>query len=435
MSQIPLFQQAQRYTVEAVLPAKAEIAKPKKSPITYILEQQKFRTREDLRTLRLAIEAAGNILNFDRQDLHRIYRECMRDSELQSQWESRKMKTKEKEFRIKDNPDSKTENKTKTKVLQSSWFFDWIDAALDSKLWGFTPIEFGPMVEGKFFPYEVNGKLYDAINVLDRDNVKPELGIITSMPAMSTGIKFSDPTFSDNLMFIGKINGEPVQKWGIMYSLVKIIMFKDNCLANWSEWAEVFGMDKRIGKTDTDGEDRLRFIQAIKNLGTNAYGVFTKNDEIEFMGTQRTDAYKVYNEFVKYVDEKIAKRIWGQDVVNNNTGRVVGTVGENVANMYGDNDAKFVANLVNERLFPLMQQLGYNWGSAFFEWDTTEKLSLKDKAAIDASIARDMGMDIDEKYITDTYGVPVKKKEIPTEGGTNPLETAKALKNLYAGMD
>jgi hypothetical protein len=101
--------------------------------------------------------------------------------------------------------------------------------------------------------------------------------------------------------------------------------------------------------------------------------------------------------------------------------------------MYGDNDARFVKNLVNDRLFPLMSGLGSTWNNTFFEWDTTEKLSLKDRAVIDASIARDMGMDIDEKYIFETYGVPVTKTEVP-EPGSNPLDVAKGLKNLYAGV-
>lgn len=431
VKQLNMFDNALTYRVQVEQPRNSlELAQERpKSPLTYILDQQKFRTREDLRKLRIAIDNAGNPHNYNREDLHRIYRECMRDSELQSQWESRKMKTKEKEFRVVSAPGGE-EDKDKTKIFQSQWFMDWIDAALDSKLLGFTPIEFGPWAENKFLPYEVNGKYYDAINVLDRDNVKPELGIITSMPGQSTGLAFNDPAYASNLMFIGRINGEPWQKYGIMYSLVKLIMFKDNCLGNWSEWAEVFGMDKRIGKTDTNGEDRLRFIEAIKNLGSNAYGVFTKNDDIEFVGANRQDAYKVYHEFVQYVDEKTAKRIWGQDVVNNNTGRVVGTVGENVANMYGDNDAKFIKNLVNDRLIPFMQNLSIPV-NGYFEWDTSEKLSLKDKSEVDKRIA-EMGFDIDEKYITDTYGVPVKKKEMP-EPGADPMKTAKEIKALYAG--
>ena len=429
-SQLSMFEKP-KYQVEITQPRAAyEMAKKvKKSPVKYILDQQKFRTREDLRTLRIAIDSADNPTNYNREDLHRIYRECMRDPNLSSQWESRKMKVKEKQFRVLNQAGE--EDIEKTTLLEKSWFLDWMDAVLDSKLWGFTMMEFGPLVEGRFLNYQSqtsNGtlKYFDPINVLDRDNVKPEFGIITSTPGMNTGIRFDDPAYTDQIMFVGKTHD-----LGLLYKCVKYILFKDNCLANWSEWAEIFGMDKRVGYTDTDGEDRNRFITAIKNLGTNAYGVFTKNDKVEFLGTNRTDAFKVYDELVNYVDEQTSKVIFGQDVVNNNTGRVVGTVGENVANMYGDTDARFVKNLVNDRLFPFMENLGFTWKGLTFDWDTSEKLGLKDKAEIDSKISA-MGFDIDEKYITDTYGVPVKKKEPIDMGGPDPLQTAKDLKNLYA---
>lgn len=427
--QLTMFQEAQSYRVETIQPTNSlELAKKQnKSPIKYILDQQKFRTREDLRTLRIAIDNAENIVNYNREDLHRICRECMRDPNLSGQWESRKMKTKEKKFRI-IKPGGKDNNPRLSATLEANWFNDWIDACLDSKMWGFTMIETGPLVEGVFLNYQVGNKFYDPINILDRDNIKPELGIITSTPGMNTGISFSNSSFTDQLMFVGKTHD-----FGIIYSLLKYILFKDNCLSNWSEWAEVFGMDKRVGYTDTDGEDRNRFITAIKNLGTNAYGVFTKNDKVEFLGTNRTDAYQVYKEFDDYVDQQVAKRIWGQDVVTNNTGRVVGTTGENIADMYGSNDAKFIKNLVNTRLFPFMENLGFNWEGHVFEWDNAEKVSLVDKAGIDEKIAK-MGFDIDEKYIQETYGVPVKKKE-PIETGSTALQTAKELKALYAGMD
>lgn len=432
--QLPLFEHAMRYQVQTMAP-KAEIdlaPKQNKSPLKYILEQQKFRTREDLRTLRVAIDNAENITNYNREDLHRIYRECYRDPNLSGQWESRKMKTKEKKFRVMPIG-GKDANPKLTALLEANWFTDWVDAALDSKMWGFTMMETGPLVDGMFLNYNVTDqvgktKFFDPINILDRDNIKPELGIITSMPGMNTGLSFSDPRYTDQLMFVGKTHD-----FGIMYSLVKYILFKDNCLNNWSEWAEIFGMDKRVGYTDTDGEDRTRFITAIKNLGTNAYGVFTKNDKVEFLGTNRTDAFQVYRQFVDYVDQQIAKRIWGQDVVTNNTGRVVGETGENVADMYGSNDAKFIKNLVNTRLFPYMENLGFfEWRGHTFDWDTAEKVKLTDKATIDEKIVK-MGFEIDEAYIMDTYGVPVKKKE-PPEMTMNPAQQAEAVKNFYAGM-
>lgn len=419
-------QDATSYQVQVIQNELVPAKEQQKSPLKYILEQQKFRTREDLKTLRNAIEMAGNTTNYNREDLHRIYRECWRDPQLTGQWESRKMKTKEKQFKFVKGD---TENKDLTKLFESQWFMDWQDVSLDSKLWGFTLIEFGPWTGDNFVNYKVNDKFYDAINVIDRDNVKPELGVITNTPGQAIGIGFDDPGYQGQLMFIGK-----TRDWGLMYKLVKYILFKDNCLGNWADWAEIFGMDKRIGYTDKDGEDRLRFLEAIKNLGSNAYGVFTQNDRVEFAGTSRTDAYQVYRAMCDYIDASEAKVIWGQDVVTNNTGRVVGEVGENVADMYGSNDAKFIKYLVNKRLIPFMENLGVNFQGCEFDWDNSEKIAMIDRATIDKQIA-DMGFEIDEKYITDTYGVPVKKKEEPKMLGTPTPKTAKQIRAFYGEVD
>lgn len=377
------------------------------SPIVYILEQQKLRTKQDLLKLRLAIDSAENVKNPNRELLHNIYRDIEKDLELSSNWESRKMKVKEKPFKIVSK--SGDEAPELTEVLEQPWFFDWIDACLDAKMWDFSLIEFGPLElsSGRFLPYKVGDKFYDPITVIDRDNVKPELGIITNTPGMIRGKSFDDPEFVDYLMFVGshskKMNG-------ILWKAAKYVLFKDNALGNWSEWAEVFGMDKRIGYTNASGEDRKNFIKAIQNIGTNAYGVFSERDKIEYLGTQRTDAFGVYHELIKYIDGKVAKIVFGQDVVTNNTGRVVGEVGENIANMYGDNDARTIKNLVNYRLFPFMANLGFKKFDGYrFQWDTTEKLSLKDRSEVDLRISQ-MGKSHSDEYINNTYGTQVTEQ-------------------------
>lgn len=378
------------------------------SPVQYILDTQKFRTLQDLLKLRVAIDVAENIKTYDRWLLHDIFRDVILDPNLTSNWESRKMKTKERPFKICKVGDDKMKDQTElTDVLQSApWFFDFIDAVLDSKLWGFSLIEFGPLLPtGMFLPYQVNGKLYPAINCIDRDNVKPELGIITQVSGDITGVSMSDPRYADYLMFVGQYRG-----FGLLHKLAKYILFKDNCLGNWSEWAEVFGMDMRIGKTATQGNQRTEFIRALRDLGANSYGVFQPQDEVEFTGTRKTDAYKVYHEMVVYIDEQVSKITNGQDVVNNNTGKVVGTVGENIANMYGLADSKYFASIVNQRLFPLMGNLGCTLFDGYrFVWDLSEKLPLAERAKIDKLIA-DMGFDHAEEYINSTYGTEVSKK-------------------------
>lgn len=390
------------------------------SPIKYILEQQKIRVRQDLLRLRTATDACESIYNYDRSLLHDVFREVEKDAYLHSQWTSRKMKTKEKPFKFCS--DSGEENEDITKMFETQWFYDFIDAALDSKYWGFTLIEFGPLVNGEFQDYKVKTqagtKYYNAITVLDRDFVKPELGIITQNTGAATGISIDDPKYADYLMMVCS----DFRDHGILGKASKHVLFKDNALGNWSEWAEVFGMDKRIGFTNASGNDRTNFIKAIRDMGSNAYGVFSETDKVEYIGTQRVDAYKVYENLINYTDGQSAKLVWGQDVVSNNTGKVVGTVGENIANMYGENDAKLIANLVNKSLLPMMANLGFDSQGTYFKWDSTEKLTLSDRAVVDKAIS-DMGFQHDPNYINNTYGTNVEVKQEPTP--------EQKIKNMY----
>lgn len=408
--------------------AQAEVPKERKnSPIKYILDQQKLRTRQDLLKLRVAIDSAENVTSYNRELLHDIFREVIKDPNLSSNWESRKMKVKEKPFKVRKKGGEREENEELTEHLENaSWFFDFIDQALDSRMWGFSLLEFGSLQEGNFMPYKVGEKFYKPVTCIDRDNVKPELGIITSTPGETTGISFDDQKYAKYLMFVGDFRDR-----GILDKAAKYVLFKDNALGNWSEWAEVFGMDKRIGYTSADGEDRKAFLRALRDIGSNAYGVFGDRDKIEYLGTQRTDAYKVYHEFAMYIDEQLAKLVFGQDVVSNNTGKVVGSVGENIANMYGDNDARFIKSLINTQLFPMMEELGFNWEGHYFDWDTTEKLSLIDRAEVDYKISQ-MGKDHSDDYINKTYGTDVTKKEEPE---MDPVKVTKSLKALYKDSD
>ena len=144
-----------------------------------------------------------------------------------------------------------------------------------------------------------------------------------------------------------------------------------------------------------------------------------------FAGTSKSDAFKVYNELIRYVDEQTSKIIFGQDVVSNNTGQVVGKTGENIAKLYGNSDAKFIRSVVNGSLLPFLTRIGIaDFSGVIFEYDTSEELTLDERADIDLKIAQ-MGMKHSEVYINDTYGTDVQEVE------NDDLETAAAIQNLY----
>lgn len=408
----------------------------KKSASDVISERQKFRMREDLKTLRDAVDQADNMTLHNREDLHRIYREVYKDPHIKSQWCTRKLKTIEKEFAVVSETDNTVVNDELTSILESQWFMDLMDEILESKMWGFRLIEFGPVdKEGKrLMPYRSkNNRLFNAVNAVDPDYVKPEWGYIGAEPSSQLGVPFIGGPFDNQLLFVGKHHD-----YGLMESAVKYILFKNNCIENWSEWAEVFGMDMRVGKTDAEGENKKKFLNMLRDIGSSGYGVIDKEDTVEHFGTARTDAYKVYEALMDTVDKNVSKLIFGQDVVTNNTGRVIGEVGENVSNLYGDSDAKFVARVINKEVFPKLEALGLASFKGFkFKWDTTEKISLKDQAEIDYKISQ-TGWRPAKAYLEEKYAC--KLEEMPEPKVTGPTGAAKgktakvnnALRELYA---
>lgn len=399
--------------------------KSRRSAAEIVSERMKFRTHEDVATLENAILSANDFLQYTREELHNIYRRADEDLHLTSQWETRKMKVKEKPSRIVGEGD--VEDVEMTKLFEAGWFFDAMDRALDSKLWGHSLLEFGPWIENKFREFKNNrGEIREGCDIIDRDYVKPEWGIIVKDPSFifnvqstSEFIYFTDKRYQNQLIPVGRPHD-----LGLMLKCAKPFLFKDNCLSNWSEWAEVFAMDMRIGKTDADGEDRKKFLATIRDIGSNGYGVIDKDDDIDYKGTTKQDAFRVYENLCRYIDSSMSKAIFGQDVISNNTGQVIGKTGENVSNMYGANDALFIQNFVNDQLIPLMIRNGVTGLTGKrYKWDSTEKLSMESRSTIDLRISQ-MGKQIDDKYIKDTYGVDVTQRE-------NPLAVAQELRKLY----
>jgi hypothetical protein len=393
----------------------------RKSGAQYHTLKQKYQTLEDLRTLRLAIENSNNIQTYNRYELHQIYRRVFIDPEFSAQWNTRVLKTQDKEFHIETIEGGVS--KSHKELFTAPWFFKWIELALEYRMWGYSLIEFGPWEDNAFVPYmDTTGRYHTAVEVVDRDYVKPELGTIVPEygDGIGAGVSYFNNRFSDRLMFIGGYD----KTYDILYKSAPYMLMKENTLKNWSEWAEVFAMDMRVGKTQQQGSQRNEFIKMLRDMGSNGYAVIDEEDIIDYIGVNRQDAYKVYESFLEYVDARIAKLIFGQDVVTNNTGRVVGKVGEDVSNMYGDADAKFIEWTVNTHLLPFMSQHGAEVDGIRFKYDTTEKIKLTERAKVDKAIS-DMGWKISEEYLVRTYGVQVDEfTGVPFSGREN-LDTSK----------
>jgi len=402
----------------------SEVVKEQKSsPNSYIAEQQKFRQFQDLNDLENAIAEAENITSPQRTELNRIFDEIEQDPHLSSQWENRKMKTIQREWQISD-PNGEP-NEVLTELFDSDWFHKIMHLILDSKKRGFELITFGKWNGKKFLWSKSNeGKLLEPVRNINYDHVIPEKGLLIRNQGDQEGADLFKAPYAAKTLFVGS----PTD-FGFLIKCAKYILIKNNCLGNWSEFAEVYGHDLRIGKTSATGDDRTNFFNMLKKLGSGGFGIMQDDDDVQFAGTSRTDAYQVYLELQEYIDKNISKVIFGQDVISDMTGVTKGTAAENVADTYSEHDAKFLKGIINDELLPKMIEAGVQGlEGGSFDWINSEDISLVDKSDIDLKISQ-MGKTLSDEYITETYGVELSDE--PTPNVKDPEQVAKALKNLY----
>jgi phage gp29-like protein len=398
---------------------KNAIEKPVKRKVIEgaLSERQNYRGHEDLETLEDAIVQSENVDRPKRTLLNGIYDIIEKDPHLHSQWENRKMKIIQREYSFKKGEE---ENEKIKEIFSGEWFHEFLHLAMDAKKYGFQLIAFGNWDGSKYnYSKTKDGFVMKPVRAINRNHVIPEKGIITKNSNDDYGMDVFNNPFTKSLLFLGDTKDK-----GFLFKCAKYILIKNNCLLNWSEFAEIFGHDLRVGKTETTGQKRKDFVNMLKKLASSGIGVMDVDDSIEFAGTSRSDAYQVYKELNEYVDKNISKVIFGQDVVSDMTGVTRGTAAENITDVYSEHDAKYLKGIINDSLIPKMIQHGVSGldGGIRFDWVNTEELSLTEKSEIDLKISQ-MGFKHDLEYIEKTYNVDIEER--------TGEDVKQDLKNLY----
>jgi hypothetical protein len=94
-------------------------------------------------------------------------------------------------------------------------------------------------------------------------------------------------------------------------------------------------------------------------------------------------------------------------------------VHEGVASMIAKQDMMKMKFVIESQLFPMMIRNGFDLSGCTFDFDTTEAISIKDKAAIDASFMP--YVKFDTEYLEHTYHIEL----------SDEVDTAQKIKNLY----
>lgn len=257
-----------------------------------IVKRQLIRQKEDVKRWRDATITAERVeLAPDRTDLVKIYKDVILDAHLSSLMSTVVFKCLAANYWLVDKEGEIDQESTAK--LQASWFREFVTHVIDSKFWGHSLIQLGPIKDDAF----------TGIKIVPRENVIPELHVVkkhvnitpNNSQRAQNGTEFFDytkPAFKPWVIPVGK-DGD----LGLLHKASPLVLWKKNVMVAWSQYAELFGMPIRIGKTDIrDPEKLTNMDNMMKNMGSASYGIFDPDDILEFVETNNTDSFKVFQE-------------------------------------------------------------------------------------------------------------------------------------------
>lgn len=364
--------------------------------VAELVQQSESLTKKDIGTWRAAWQAALNLETPNRVRLYDVYTDCLVDLHLSGCIGQRKGKTLQKQFRLVGK-DGKEDTEA-TKLLQREWFTDFVDLALDSRFWGHSLIQLGDVINDE------NGVRFDGVELVPRKHVCPEYGVVTREPAgdPKKGMTYREGDFALWSVEVGK-----PKDLGLLLKCAPSCLSKKNMLAFWDMFGEIFGAPMRIAKTTTNDEaERKRIEGALEEMGAAFWGLFPDGTDIEIRESSRGDAYNVYDKRVDRCNSELSKGVLMQTMtIDNGSSHSQSETHLEIFEDVVAADATMVANVVNDRLLPLMVRHGFPVKGLRFEWDNTASLSAGDRLKMEQTLLQ--YYEIDPQYFIDAYNVQI----------------------------
>jgi hypothetical protein len=216
-----------------------------KGPATIILTQPR-RFGIDIADYMLAVRAFENVDYSRRFRLYDLFSDILMDTHLTSVIEKRKNAALASsiEFRRNGKPDEKV-----NKQIRSPWFRKFIGDILDAKFWGFSLVQF--YRKGEWVNYDL----------IPRKHVDPVRRLILRHQTDTTGTSWDE---YPDLLFIGSPD-DP----GLLVKAAIWVIYKRNDVADWAQFAEVFGAPIREYTYPTDDDEaRQRALDDADSTGS-----------------------------------------------------------------------------------------------------------------------------------------------------------------------
>lgn len=327
--------------------------------------------------------------------IQQLYKDAMLDNHLQGAIENRLLSTLNKDFVLKDAEG--VVDTVRSATIQTRWFRALVRRALESKFYGYSLVFVGDLAL-------TSRSIVD----IPRESVIPERGRIVknAFDPNSDSISFRD--YPKHFIYMQL--GDPI---GSLERIAPLTIYKRHSWAAWDQFEQVFGLPIRIARTMINTEKHRADLQSwLEAMGTASYGIFDKQVDIELKENNRTDAFKVFFEKIRALNQEISKGVNGQTMtMDDGSSQSQATVHLDIQHAIIQADIQDVQDWATDDLFPILRLHGLDIPEGY-HLSLAERAEIKptEKIKIDEVLLQ-YGFNITPEYIEEFYGTPLDNAE------------------------
>lgn len=343
----------------------------------------------------------GTVMD-DRSMLMDLYDSCLiQNARLQSCYETLNSQLTGERYSLGFiNANGKFErDPNESKKVQGIQFEKYIQASIDAKLYGFSLVETLPDVNPE------TGLLRE-VNIIERRNVLADQNrVVQRQHQWEPGWNLEDEQYKHNYTLINSGG------FGLFAATTPLILAQKFVLSNWVNFAHTYGQPIIHGKTIAEDDiTRRRLASQIAKAATNKVLVTGKDDEIDIKAFTMSNSEKIYDSLIAYVDKEVSNLILGSESMAGATQSYVGSTRahEDVFRARVKNWRKWIENVINEKIIPVLIYWGYLTPGVIFKYNSKQDMSTEDKIK-----TYDMLTDkyeVDPETIDLEFGIPVGKQ-------------------------
>ena len=208
-------------------------------------------------------------------------------------------------------------------------------------------------------------------------------------------------------------SGHP-SRGGLLRVTALSFLGKNYALKEWLTFTEIFGMPIRIARYDPSAsvDEKRELLNMLKNMGSEAAGVFSKAVELEIIEANRGTPNPPYQSLVNMLNREMTKAWLGQtltvDMADQGGSKAAAEVHDRVRkDILLDDIRKEGRTIRRDMLRPLAQfKFGLDVPVPFFRRKPDEPRDLRELADVLSVAVNDLGIKAPTRWVHDTLGIP-----------------------------